>query len=89
MTDKGSVAVGIERFLKLIWLLGDAREFRFPHYNKYGHTALGYFNNPLALAIAAAMPDNPYGALSRVDLPKAPWRGCFYEFRLIRRSTNG
>jgi hypothetical protein len=89
MTDKGSVAVNIERFLNLMWFPGDVRELRCPHYNKFGQTASGYFDSPETLAKAAAMSDNVYCALYRVDLPKTPWRGYFYEFRLIRRSTNG
>ncbi|MFC1875046.1 phage/plasmid primase, P4 family [Chloroflexota bacterium] len=70
MTDKGSVRVDIERFLNLIWFPGDVRELRCPHYNTYGNTASGYFDNPGALAKAASAWDgraNLYVTLNPVN----------------------
>jgi P4 family phage/plasmid primase-like protien len=70
MMDKGSVVPGIERFLNLIWFPGDVRELRCPHYNKYGQTASGYFDNPEALAKAASAWDgkaNLYFTLNQVN----------------------
>jgi P4 family phage/plasmid primase-like protien len=53
VTDKVSVAADIERFLNTIWLPGEVRELRIPHYNKYHSTASGYFDSPGTLARAA------------------------------------
>ena len=40
-----SVTVDILRFVELLWRPGDVREVRIPKYNKYGHTASGYFDS--------------------------------------------
>ena len=48
------LASNFRRFLDLIWHPGDVHEIRIPKYNKYGHTATGYFDSPTALASAAA-----------------------------------
>jgi len=53
MPDRSSVAANIERFLNLIWLPGEVRELRSPKYNRF-QTASGYFDNPSAMAKAAA-----------------------------------
>ena len=49
-----SVTVDILRFVELLWRPGDVREVRIPKYNKYGHTASGYFDSPESLAESAA-----------------------------------
>jgi P4 family phage/plasmid primase-like protien len=60
----------ISRFLDLIWRPGEVREIRIPKHNKFGHTASGYFDNPIALASAAARWDgraNLYITLNPVN----------------------
>ena len=49
-----SVTADILRFVELLWLPEGVREVRIPKYNKYGHTASGYFDGPDSLALAAA-----------------------------------
>ena len=65
-----SVTVDILRFVELLWRPGDVREVRIPKYNKYGHTASGYFDSPESLAESAAKWDgkaNLYFTLDPVD----------------------
>ena len=75
MTIKNTTSVvnSMLRFLDLTWRTGEVREIRIPKYNKFGHTASGYFDDPSALASAAARWDgrsnlyitlNPGGAFS-------------------------
>ena len=65
-----SVTVDILRFVELLWRPGDVREVRIPKYNKYGHTASGYFDSPESLAESAAKWDgkaNLYFTLNPVN----------------------
>ena len=65
-----SVTVDILRFVELLWRPGDDREVRIPKYNKYGHTASGYFDSPESLAESAAKWDgkaNLYFTLNPVN----------------------
>ncbi len=65
-----SVTVDILRFVELLWRPGDVREVRIPEYNKYGHTASGYFDSPESLAESAAKWDgkaNLYFTLNPVN----------------------
>ncbi len=65
-----ALASDFRRFLELIWHPGDVHEIRIPKYNKYGHTASGYFDSPTSLASAAAHWDgksNLYITLNPVD----------------------
>ena len=65
-----SVTVDILRFVELLWRPGDVREVRIPKYNKYGHTASGYFDSPESLAESAAKWDgkaNLYITLNPVN----------------------
>jgi len=43
--------------LARIWQPGDVREVRIPKWDKYGHTAAGWFDDPVKLAAAAARYD--------------------------------
>ena len=57
-------------FVELLWHPGDVREVRVPKYNKYGHTASGYFDSPETLALASAKWDgkaNLYLTLNPVN----------------------
>jgi putative DNA primase/helicase len=65
-----TVAVDLQRFLDLIWRPGEVREIRVPKYNRYGHTASGYFDSPASLAQVAAKWDdraNLYVTLNPVN----------------------
>ena len=65
-----AVSTDFRRFLSLIWLPGEVREVRVPKYNKFGHTASGYFDSPDTLASAAARWDgraNLYITLNPVN----------------------
>jgi putative DNA primase/helicase len=64
------ITSGFWSFLENIWLPGDVRDVRIPKYNKFGHTASGYFDSPEALAAAAARWDgkaNLYLTLNPVN----------------------
>lgn len=64
------IACDFSRFFDLIWMPGDVREVRIPKYNKYGHTASGYFDNPEVLARVTARWDgrtNLYFTLNPVN----------------------
>lgn len=66
------------RFIELLWQQGDVRELRIPRYNKYGHTASGYFDSPAAMTRAAVVWDgkaNPYVTLNPVN-PDLLARAC-------------
>lgn len=61
----------ISAFLRLFWRQGDVREARIPKYNRYGHTAAGWFDNPDKLAQAVCGWDgkaNVYITLNPVSM---------------------
>ena len=62
-----SVTVDILRFVELLWRPGDVREVRIPKYNKYGHTASGYFDSPESLAESAAKWDGKANLYFRLN----------------------
>lgn len=53
MTEQLAAAEDAHRYLELLWQPGEVREVRLPRYNRYGHTASGYFSDPGAAAEAS------------------------------------
>lgn len=60
----------VASFLELIWRDGDVRELRIPNYNRWRHTAAGWFDDPVKMARSAAAWDgraNIYVSLNPGD----------------------
>jgi hypothetical protein len=68
VSTRRTVAPDVERYLELLWRPGEVRELRVPKWDGRS-TAAGYFDDPAALAVAAAAYDgraNVYVTLNPV-----------------------